>query len=234
MKAVILAAGKGERFREVTDEIPKPMLVYKNKPVLEHNILLCKKYGITDLYVNLHHLPEIIKNYFGDGSKFGVNIKYSYENELLGTSGAVKKIANDFWKGNDEDFFVLYGDNYSNLDLSLLKNKFNEFIEKSPLGVIGFHYREDVSSSGVALFDDDYKIKEFIEKPKINVGTNWVNAGIYYLSNEVLSSIPEGYSDFGKDIFPDLMKRDQSLYGVCYKDDVLYFDTKEFYNKNIS
>lgn len=231
MKAVILAAGKGERFREVNDTIPKPMLVYKDKPVLEHNILLCKKYGITDLFINLHHFPNVIKNYFGDGSKFGVNIKYSFENELLGTSGAVKKIANDFWQDSREDFFVIYGDNYSDLDLSLLKNKFNEV---HPLGVIGFHYREDVSSSGVALFDENFKIKEFIEKPKTDVGTNWVNAGIYYFSPEVLNFIPEGYSDFGKDIFPCLMKKNESLFGVCYKDDVLYFDTKEFYNKNIS
>lgn len=231
MKAVILAAGKGERFREVTEEIPKPMLIYKDKPVLEHNILLCKKYGITELYINLHHLPEVIKNYFGDGSKFGVKIKYSYEDELLGTSGAVKKIANDFWQNGTQNFFVLYGDNYSDLDLSLLKSKFDE---KNPLGAIGFHYRDDVSSSGVALFDEDYKIKEFIEKPKTDVGTNWVNVGIYYFSPKVLSFIPEGYSDFGKDIFPYLMKKNQSLYGVCYKDDVLYFDTKEFYNKNIN
>lgn len=198
MKAVILAAGKGERFREVTDTIPKPMLVYKDKPVLEHNILLCKKYGITDLYINLHHLPDVIKNYFGDGSKFGVSIKYSFENELLGTSGAVKKIANDFWGDSKEDFFVIYGDNYSDLDLSMLKNKFDKV---NPLGVIGFHYREDVSSSGVALFDESFKIKEFIEKPKTDVGTNWVNAGIYYFSPEVLNFIPEGYSDFGRDIF---------------------------------
>ncbi|HEX2786721.1 MAG TPA: nucleotidyltransferase family protein [Ignavibacteria bacterium] len=231
MKAVILAAGKGERFREVTDAIPKPMLVYKDKPVLEHNILLCKKYGITDLYINLHHLPDVIKNYFGDGSKFGVSIKYSFEDELLGTSGAVKKIANNFLQNSKEDFFVIYGDNYSDLDLSMLKNKFDEV---NPLGVIGFHYREDVSSSGVALFDENFKIKEFIEKPKTDVGTNWVNAGIYYFSPEVLNFIPEGYSDFGRDIFPDLMKKNQFLYGVCYKDDVLYFDTKEFYNKNIS
>lgn len=231
MKAVILAAGKGERFREVTDTIPKPMLVYKNKPVLEHNILLCKNYGITDLYINLHHLPNAIKDYFDEGSKFGVKIKYSYEEELLGTSGAVKKIANDYWRDSSENFFVIYGDNYSALDLNLLKNKFDEV---GPLGVIGFHYREDVSSSGVALFNENFKIKQFIEKPKTDVGTNWVNAGIYYFNPEVLNFIPEGYSDFGKDIFPGLMEQNQSLYGVCYKDDVLYFDTKEFYNKNIN
>jgi NDP-sugar pyrophosphorylase family protein len=231
MKAIILAAGKGERFREVTNEIPKPMLIYKDKPVLAHNILLCKKYGITDLYINLHHLPDCMRDFFDDGSAFGVNIKYSYEDELLGTSGAVRKIADDFWKDDKNNFFVLYGDNYSDLDLSLLKKKFER---ENPLGVIAFHYREDVSSSGVALFDENGKIKEFIEKPKTDVGTNWVNAGIYYFNPEILNFIPEGYSDFGKDIFPELMKKNQSLYGVCYKDGVLYFDTKEFYNKNIS
>src|SRR3972149_10195068 len=100
MNAIILAAGKGERLKEITNSIPKPMITYKGKPILQYNIELCRKYGITNIYINLHHLPEVITDYFGSGEKFGVNIRYSYEKELLGTAGAVKKIAKDFWSKN--------------------------------------------------------------------------------------------------------------------------------------
>ena len=79
MKAVILAAGKGERLKEVTDRIPKPMIEYKGKPILQHNIELCKKFGIDEIFINTHHLHEIIQNYFSDGKKFGVKISYSVE-----------------------------------------------------------------------------------------------------------------------------------------------------------
>ncbi len=102
MKAVILAAGKGERLSEITQSIPKPMIEFKGKPLLQHNIELCKRYGIEDIFINLHHLPDRITKYFGDGERFGVKIKYSYEEELLGTAGAVRKIAG----GRLEDYKI--------------------------------------------------------------------------------------------------------------------------------
>lgn len=229
MKAIILAAGKGERLKSVLNNLPKPMINIENKPILEHNINLCKKYNITDIYINLHHLPHTIMKYFGDGKKFGVNIKYSYENEILGTSGAVKNISNkdEYFKYND--FFVIYGDNYSNYDISKLitENVVN----------IALHYREDVSNSGVALINDNNYIEKFIEKPKnIKIDSNWVNAGIYYLKPEILKFIPDDYSDFSHDIFPKLLENEISIYGVKYKDELKYFDTPEslYKHKNIS
>ena len=97
MQAIILAAGKGERLKEITQSIPKPMIEFNGKPILQYNIELCKKYNINEIYINIHHLPEKITDYFGNGERFGVNIKYSYEEELLGTAGAVKKIAKDYF-----------------------------------------------------------------------------------------------------------------------------------------
>jgi len=219
MKAIILAAGKGERLKEITQTIPKPMINFKGKPILEYNILLCKTFGITDIYINLHHLPEIIADYFGDGKKFAVNIHYSYEKELLGTAGAVKKIANDFGFQNQtfmqssihassEYFFVIYGDNYSNFDLNLLLEKQKE---TKAICIIAFHYREDTLHSGIAEFDKKGRVLKFIEKPLPGESDSyWVNAGIYLLQLEILNYIPDGFSDFGKDIFPKILKENIS------------------------
>jgi NDP-sugar pyrophosphorylase family protein len=234
MKAIILAAGKGERLKDITQDLPKPMITYKGKPLLQHNIELCKSYGIKDFYINLHHLPEKIKEYFGNGKGFGVNIKYSYESELLGTSGAVKKIASDYWSHDstsEEFFFVIYGDNFSEYNLTAIEKKIKD---TDCLAAIAFHFREDTSHSGVAEFDKNQRIIKFIEKPKTGESeSHWVNAGIYCLKNEILSFIPEGTSDFSKDIFPELLRNNIAVYGICNETDVKAFDTPEMYTQNI-
>mgnify|MGYP000309577102 CR=1 FL=1 len=243
MKAIILAAGKGERLKEITQTIPKPMIEFRGKPVLQHNIELCKKFGIEDIYINVHHLSEKITNYFGDGEKFGVRIKYSYETELLGTAGAVKKIAKDFWNiplvnqltnqqiSSPDSFFVLYGDNYSNYDLNLL------FMKKKLTNsnyIIAFHYREDTTHSGVAEFDEDGRILKFIEKPKLGeTESHWVNAGVYLLNSSILNFISDGFFDFAKNVFPLMLKKNIPLYGVCNDSEVIAFDNLEMYNQNI-
>lgn len=229
MKAVILAAGKGERLKEVTTHLPKPMIEYKGKPVLQHNIELCKRYGVSELYINTHHLHEVIQNYFLDGKRFGVKISYSIEKSLLGTSGAVNSFKSQL--GNDP-FFVVYGDNYSNYDLNSLRTMSEN---KKCSAVIGFHYREDTSQSGVAEFSDDGRIYRFIEKPKIGESdSHWVNAGVYYLQPEIFRYIPEGFSDFAKDIFPILIKSGIPMYGVCNDSEVKAFDTPEMYKRSIN
>jgi NDP-sugar pyrophosphorylase family protein len=233
LKAIILAAGKGERLKDITQDLPKPMINYKGKPLLHHNIELCKTYGLKDLYINLHHLPEKIKKYFGKGEGFGVNIKYSYESELLGTSGAVKKIAADYWNNesdNDKFFFVIYGDNFSAYDLTAIERKIKA---TDSLAAIAFHHRQDTSHSGVAEFDENHRIIKFIEKPKLGESeSHWVNAGIYCLNTEILNFIPEGNSDFSRDIFPELLRKNKAIYGICNETDVKAFDTPEMYKKS--
>lgn len=228
MKAVILAAGKGERLRGVVDDIPKPMISYRGKPVLQHNLELCRKYGIKELFINTHHLPEKIKSHFGDGSAFQVKITYSFEDELLGTAGALNNFRKEL---SNEPFFVLYGDNFSNFDLNSL---IEEYRKHDCIGVVGFHYREEVSQSGVGEFASDGRIIKFLEKPKAGTSdSHWVNAGIYYLNPEILDRIPNGFSDFGKDIFPILLKMGIPLYGVCGDVDIKAFDTVEMIKQNL-
>jgi mannose-1-phosphate guanylyltransferase len=228
LKAVILAAGKGDRLKNVTSHIPKPMIKFRGKPILEHNVDLCKHYGITDLYINTHHFHRLIQEYFGDGSRFGVSIQYSYEKSLLGTSSAVKNFS--MYLGHDP-FFVIYGDNYSDYNLhSLIKKQ----KETDALVVIGFHWRDDTAESGVAEFDSQGKVIRFVEKPqKGESDSHWVNAGVYYLQPDIFSHIPDGFSDFAKDIFPKLLKEGLPLFGVCSRSEVRAFDTPEMYTKNL-
>lgn len=222
MKAIILSAGRGERLKPLTDSIPKVMVSINNKPVLQHNIEWLKKYGVTDFIVNLHYLPEIIKNYFGSGIKFGVNITYLYEKEILGTSGAIKN-AERYLK---EPFLVVYGDNINTIDLYKFR-RFHE--EKKGIGTIALHKREFVKNSGVVCFDKDRRITEFVEKPKKDVGCEWVNAGLYLLEPEFIRHIPEAPTDFGRDIFPKVLKRGQRLYGypMFFFEHVYWLDTPE-------
>lgn len=98
-KAMVLAAGLGTRLRPLTDLISKPMAPIVNKPVMEHIIDLLASHGYKDIVCNLHWYPEAIKDHFGDGSRWGVNLVYSYEEELLGTAGGVKNVE-DFLKGS--------------------------------------------------------------------------------------------------------------------------------------
>jgi NDP-sugar pyrophosphorylase family protein len=234
MKAIILAAGKGERLKDITRDLPKPMINYKGKPLLQHNIELCRSYGVNDIYINLHHLPDKIKSYFGNGENFGVNIQYSFEPEPMGTAGAVKKIAADYWNNDsdlDDCFFVVYGDNFSDYDLSSIKKK---LIDTNSIAVIAFHFRQETSHSGVAEFDENHRIIKFVEKPKPGESdSHWVNAGIYCLRKDILNFIPEGFSDFSRDIFPELLKRNQPVYSVCNATDVKAFDTPEMYKRSI-
>ncbi len=222
MKALLLAAGKGERLRGVVDDVPKPMIIYKGKPILRHNIELCKAIGIREFFINTHHLPEIIQSYFGDGSAFGITVHYSFEEEILGTAGALNSFREQLI---GEAFFVIYGDNFSQFALSSL---ITEFHKHDCIGVIAFHYREDVSQSGVGEFAPDGRIIRFVEKPNPGItDSHWVNAGIYYLSPAILGHIPAGFSDFAKDIFPALLAQDTALYSVRSDTPLKAFDTPD-------
>lgn len=227
MKAIVLAAGRGERLKGVVDDVPKPMVKIRSRPILEQNIELLERCGITDIYVNLHHLPDVIRNHFGDGKDWGVNITYSYEPEILGTAGAVKNMEAQI--GADQ-FFVLYGDNLYDYDFAEIIEFHNE---RKGLGTVGVHERDDVSQCGVVEMDSHNKIISFIEKPEEDeVTSHFVNAGIYVFETGIFNFIPgRKFSDFGRDIFPEVMKRDQSIYGLVLKGRLTAVDTPELYGQ---
>jgi len=212
MKAVILAAGVGTRLRPITDKIPKVMVRIGDKPLLHHHIDSLKSHGITDIWINLHYLPEVIQNYFGNGTKFGVRISYSYEKELLGTAGALKntasRIEEQFTK---ETFLIVYGDNFTNINYTNLI-KFHR--KNRGVMTIGLYKSDEPWNKGIVETDLSGKVITVVEKPaKELVTTDQVNAGIYVCESKILDYIPDSFSDFGFDVIPSLLNSGEVIWG---------------------
>ena len=226
MKAMVLAAGKGERFSSFHDTIPKPMARLGDKPVLEHVIDHLRFFKILDIIINLHHLPRVIMDYFGDGAKWGVAIKYSLEPELLGTAGAILKVADEL----KETFLVYYGDNLCECDLGKLRGFHRE---RGGLATIVTAESYDDIAGGVVECAGDGRLIRFVEKPAVTgSGKRWENGGIYILEPDVINCIPESEQcDFARDIFPALLEEGERIY--CYKAEgyVRGIDTPERYER---
>lgn len=184
------------------------MVPLGGKPILERNIEWLSAYGIQDFAINLHYLPDIVRNYFGDGSRQGVHITYSFEPQIMGTAGAIRLMASHF----SEPFIVWYADNLSTCDLVRL---YQQHLSRRTLATIAVFHRDDITQSGIVDLDDNDRILRFLEKPRESqVFSHWVNAGIYILDPAVLSYIPpDGPSDFGHDVFPAILAAQQPLYG---------------------
>jgi len=205
-KAIILSAGLGTRMGSLTRNMPKVMLPLLGKPLLEHTISLLKKYGVNEICLNLHYFPDVIRDFFGDGSKFGVKLHYNYEPELLGTSGALLA----FNKILTEDFFVIYGDVVGKINLENLvefhKNKNSDC-------TLVIHPSSHPEDSDIVQVDETGKIINLIKKPGNRDYGILGNAAWYLLSPKVFDYIPGGNSDFIKDVFPKMLKSGLQLYG---------------------
>jgi mannose-1-phosphate guanylyltransferase/phosphomannomutase len=208
MKAVLMAGGFGTRIQPLTINMPKPMIPLVNQPIMLHIIELLKKHGIDELVLLLYHQPEIIKNFFGDGSEFGVRITYVTPLEDFGTAGAVKAAA----KYLDERFLIISGDLLTDFDLSEVI-KFHE--EKKAKATITLTSVKDPLQFGVVITDKEGRITKFLEKPGWGeVFSDTINTGIYVLEPEVLDMIPEGENrDWSKDIFPAMLAENAPLFG---------------------
>ncbi len=207
-KAMLLAAGKGTRLRPLTETVSKCMVMIAGKPILEHNVERLKSYGVREVVINLHYQPDSITAHFGDGSRLGVHITYSFEPELLGTAGAVRKVAAMF----DAPFFVWYGDNLSDCRLDRL---WHLHAARGGVATIALHHRDDPTQSGIVGLDTDDRILRFLEKPRAEqVFSHWVSAGILVLEPQALDAIAANESvDFGRDVFPKLLEQGEALFG---------------------
>lgn len=194
--AVIMAGGKGTRLRHLADDIPKPMFRILGKPVLEYQIESLKKGGITDIVLIIGHLGEAIRDYFMDGSGFGVRIRYIVEDEPLGTAGSLYYLKETV-RG---DFFLIFGDLILDIDWA----RFLGFHRKERAAVTLFaHPNTHPYDSDLIVADADGKVIKI--EPK-NEGRdscyhNLVNAGVYCVNARLLDSIQEPIrADFEKDM----------------------------------
>lgn len=206
MQAVILAGGKGTRLGN--SEIPKVMIKIGGIPVLEHQINLLREYGIKDVIICVKHLAEKIREYFGDGKKFGVKIFYSEEKDFLGTAGAVKFAENKI-KG---DFILLYGDVMLNIDLAKLI-KYHK--KNRGIATLVVRKSDHPQDSDLIEMDSRGRVSKFLGKPQPGQKfRNIANAAVYVLKKSVLKHVPKNRpSDFGKDIFPVMAENKLPIYG---------------------
>lgn len=227
MKAIVLCAGKGTRMLGLTEEIPKPLIKVNEKPLLWYNIRLLSKHNVKEVAINLHYMPEKIKDYLKDGSDFKVNINYSYEKELLGTAGAIKKL-NVFFE--NDSFIVMYGDNITNIDLS----KVIEFHkQKGGIATIVLHKGDDPKVAGSIILDENNRVIKFIEKGDIENDKDLLfNSGIYVLEPKILDYIPEGKVwDFGHNVFPQVLEEGEKVYGYATEEFWYEVGTKDKYEE---
>ncbi len=206
----ILAGGFGTRLKPRTGNVPKPMASILGKPVLEHQILLCKKFGFTDISILVHYGSEVIKGYFNDGSNWGVNISYVEEKEPRGTAGALL----DALSNLNDVFLVLYGDTYLDVDLGKL---YSFHIDNKSEATIMLHPNDHPSDSDLVEIDAEFKVTKIYPYPHpegiyIN---NLVNAGLYVLNKSALYGfIPHnGKYDLAKNTFTELLKASRRILG---------------------
>lgn len=209
MKAIIMAGGEGSRLRPLTCGRPKPMVPVLNRPIMAHIVELLKEHGITDIGATLQYMPEAIRDYFGDGSEFGVKMHYFVEDTPLGTAGSVKNAA-DFL---DETFLVISGDALTDLALT----RAVEFHRKrGALATLVLTRVDCPLEYGVVITAENGQITRFLEKPGWGeVFSDTVNTGIYVLEPEVLDYFAPGQMfDFSKDLFPLLLRDQKPLFGL--------------------
>lgn len=213
MKAMIMAAGVGSRLMPLTMYIPKPMIPMANNPLMENIVQLLSYHGIREQIANLHYHAQVISEHFGDGSDFGVSLSYSPEEELLGTAGGVKKCE---WFLNDS-FVIVSGDAMTDIDLKALITAHKK---NGALATIALKEVDEVEHFGVVITDEEGKIESFQEKPRPQEAlSHLANTGIYVFEPEIFKYIPpRQFYDFGKQVFPYLVKIGAPFYGVPTED----------------
>ncbi len=230
MRAMVLAAGLGTRLRPITFDMPKPMVPVLDKPVMEHILLLLARHGFREAIANLHWFPDLIESHFGDGSSCGLALSYSHEEQLLGTSGGVRNVA-DFL---GDSFLVISGDALTDIDLGAMR----EYHESHDgIATLATKRVADTSQFGVAISGADGRIQGFQEKPDpAEALSDLANCGIYMFRSEIFDFFPEpgtskaagpgdppGFADWAMDVFPRLLDGDVPFYSheiEAYWDDI--------------
>ncbi|HEX8652973.1 MAG TPA: NDP-sugar synthase [Pyrinomonadaceae bacterium] len=207
MQALILAGGKGTRLRPLTVYTPKPIVPICNRPFLLYQIDTLRRAGITDITLSLSYQPQKIEQQLGDGSDFGVNLKYTVETQPMGTAGAYK-YAEDLIR---EPTVVFNGDILTDLDLKMV---IREHTEREATATIVLTPVSNPSAYGLVETEADGRVRRFLEKPKADeINVNTINAGTYILEPHVLDLIPAGENhSFEYGLFPRLLERGERFF----------------------
>lgn len=216
MQALILAGGKGTRLRPLTVYTPKPIVPFLNRPFLLYQIEILRRARIEDITLSLSYQPDKIEDILGDGSDYGVNLRFITEPAPMGTGGAYKFAASEI----GETTIVFNGDILTDLDIAEViefhkAHKATATIVLAPV--------ENPSAYGLVETDADGRVLRFREKPKpeelAELTTNTINAGIYILEPEVLDLIPAGENhSFEYNVFPDLLAQEKAFYAYILKE----------------
>nr|WP_315000350.1 nucleotidyltransferase family protein [uncultured Capnocytophaga sp.] len=181
LEAVIMAGGRGKRLSPLTDTIPKPMLRLGDKPIIEHNIDRLISFGVKKIYISVKYLGEQIVNYLGDGSQKGITIEYVWEDEPLGTAGALALINNL----SSEHILLMNSDLFTNVNFESLYLKLIN--ENADMAVASTEYKVDIP---YAVFETrEGRVTNFKEKPSFIYHSN---AGVYILKRSLISKIEKG------------------------------------------
>ena len=206
MQAVLLAGGLGTRLRSVVSDRPKPMALVDGKPFMEYVIMQLKKYGIDEIIFAVGYKGSMVEEYFKDGRKLGVKVSYAYEEELLGTAGAIKNAGKLV---TDDRFFVLNADTFYQMDYSRLTKLAGE--QNLDMALV-LRRVEDVSRYGRAELDGEGRLVSFNEKTEENrPGT--INGGVYLMRRELLAEIPDGKVSLENEMIPTWLGEHRALGG---------------------
>lgn len=208
-----MAGGKGTRLAEITkDIIPKPMVSLLSKPLLERQVDCLKTNGIDDIIMVIGHLGEVIREYFGDGAKWGVNIRYFVEEEPMGTAGALPQMGDML----EEEFILLFGDLLLDVDFARMQ-RFHK--EHNALATLFVHPNSHPYDSDLIRTDDESRVIGFDSKHNDRSGywyANCVNAGLYIMERKILASIPEKQKvDLEKEVLSPLSAQGAAIYAYA-------------------
>lgn len=204
-----MAGGEGTRLRPLTSNAPKPMMPLANRPMMEHVVDLLRLHGFDEIVVTVAFMANAIRNYFGDGSEFGVRMVYASEETPLGTAGSVRNAMAEL----DDTFLVISGDVLCDIDLTSIVAAHQR---NQAIATIGLVSVENPLEFGIVITREDGRIERFLEKPTWGeVFTDTINTGIYVLEPAIFEWIdPDTQVDFSSDVFPKLLDAGEPLYGA--------------------
>ena len=222
MKGIIIAGGLGTRLRPLTYPRPKPLVPVANRPFLEYQVALLRAHGVEDIVFATNYMADKIEAHFGDGSRFGVRMRYALEDKPLGTGGAIRNAADQF---PGESVCVFNGDIMTDFDLGAIL-RFHR--DKKAMATITLAEVPSPNPFGVLLLDANGRVDDWVEPSEekkkalaldhgaVGDGTDLINAGFYVFAPEFIARIAPGVpSSVERDIFPPLLAEKGPVYGIA-------------------